>query len=247
MAAVTPLLVTKGASRTFGGLKAVDQVDFTLDQGEIRAIIGPNGAGKTTFVSLICGRVAPSSGTIMFDGADITPLPAFRRVRAGIAYTFQITSVFSQLSAFDNVALSVQRRLFDARRGDRDIGIQLAEGAMVALEKVGLADHAAKPASTLSYGHQRLLEVAMGLALRPRLLILDEPTQGLSDGEIAGFIDLVREIATDATVLVIEHNMHVVMELAHRITVMEQGRILAEGAPEDIRADRDVQRAYLGA
>jgi branched-chain amino acid transport system ATP-binding protein len=241
MAAMTPLLTTSGLSRHFGGLHAVDGVDFTLMPGEIRAVIGPNGAGKTTFVSLLCGRIPPSSGRVVFDGADITRLPAYRRVRRGIAYTFQITSVFAKLSAYDNVALPVQRRLKDSPSA-----VSLRSGVMEALERIGLADRAATPAGELAYGHQRLLEVAMGLALKPRLLILDEPTQGLSDGEIENFIALVREIARDATVLIIEHNMPVVMQLAGRITVFDAGRILAEGSPHEIRADRRVQEAYLG-
>lgn len=235
------LLATRGLSRSFGGLRAVDDVDFQLVQGEIRAVIGPNGAGKTTFVSLVSGRIEPSAGTIAFDGQDVTNLPAHTRVRRGIAYTFQITSVFANLSAFDNVALPVQRTLTDGRsRG------KLRTGVMSALERTGLAGRAHAAAGTLSYGHQRLLEVAMGLALKPKLLILDEPTQGLSDGEIENFIGLVREIAHDATVLLIEHNMPVVMALADRITVFNAGRILAEGTPEQIRANAAVQEAYLG-
>lgn len=238
---MTPLLTTQSLSRHFGGLRAVDNVDFSLMPGEIRAVIGPNGAGKTTFVSLVCGRFAPSSGSIFFDGQDITSMPVHLRVRLGIAYTFQITSVFANLSAYDNVALPVQRTLTDGRsRG------AVRHGAMAALERVGLASRADVPAGALAYGHQRLLEVAMGLALKPRLLILDEPTQGLSDGEIDNFIGLVREIARDATVLLIEHNMPVVMDLAHRITVLEAGRILAEGSPAEIRANTAVQDAYLG-
>jgi len=236
-----PLLTTKALSRDFGGLRAVDNVDFTLMPGEIRAIIGPNGAGKTTFVSLVCGRIEPSAGTVAFDGADITRLPAHRRVRLGIAYTFQVTSIFAGLSAYDNVALPVQRTLGDGRGKG---GVKAA--TMDALDRVGLAQRAATPAGQLAYGHQRLLEVAMGLALKPRLLILDEPTQGLSDAEIDSFIPLVRGIAKDATVLIIEHNMQVVMELAHRITVFNAGKILAEGTPEQIRGNEAVQDAYLG-
>src|SRR5690606_32151471 len=161
--------------------------------------------------------VAPSSGTILFEGRDITRLPAHARVMAGIAYTFQITSVFPKLSVYDNVALPVQRRLLAQGGVSRSA---LDAGVAEALDKVGLTGHAASLAGALAYGHQRLLEIAMGLALKPRLLILDEPTQGLSDGEIEGFIALVREIARDATILLIEHNMQVVMELAGRITVM---------------------------
>jgi len=237
-----PLLTTKGLSRHFGGLRAVDGVDFALMAGEIRAIIGPNGAGKTTFVSLLSGRIRPSSGMVVFDGADITTMPAYKRVRLGVAYTFQITSVFANLTAFDNVALPVQRTLTDGRTKG-----QVRTGVMAALERTGLADRAGTPAGQLSYGHQRLLEVAMGLALKPRLLILDEPTQGLADSEIDNFITLVREIAKDATVLLIEHNMPVVMQLADRITVFNSGKILAEGTPEQIRANAEVQDAYLGA
>ncbi|WP_296746799.1 ABC transporter ATP-binding protein [Mesorhizobium sp.] len=237
-----PLLTTRGLSRHFGGLRAVDGVDFALMPGEIRAIIGPNGAGKTTFVSLLSGRIRPSSGMIVFDGADITTMPAYRRVRLGVAYTFQITSVFANLTAFDNVALPVQRTLTDGRSKG-----QVRSGVMAALERTGLADRAGTLAGQLSYGHQRLLEVAMGLALKPRLLILDEPTQGLADSEIDNFIAVVREIARDATVLLIEHNMPVVMQLADRITVFSSGKILAEGTPDQIRANTEVQDAYLGA
>lgn len=243
MAAVTPLIQTRELTRQFGGLKAVDNVDFRLETGGTRAIIGPNGAGKTTFVSLLCGRLLPDSGTILFDGQDITKMPAHKRVQAGIAYTFQITSIFAHLSVYDNVALPVQRRLLQhGRLNPRD----LDQNVMDTLRRVGLAEYSAGKAGSLAYGHQRLLELAMGLALRPRLLILDEPTQGLSDGEIETFIELAREIARDATVLLIEHNMQVVMALADRITVMNNGKILAEGTPSQIRANTAVQEAYLG-
>ncbi|MER2535329.1 MAG: ABC transporter ATP-binding protein [Rhizobiaceae bacterium] len=234
---MTVLLSTRGLKKSFGGLRAVDGVDFALETGEIRAIIGPNGAGKTTFVSLVCGRILPDAGTIVFDGGDITALPAHARVRLGIAYTFQITSIYPRLGVFDNVALAAQRAG----------GGGLRERAMAALERVHLERRHAEPAGTLPYGHQRLLELAMALALKPRLLILDEPTQGLSDAEIADFITLVRVLSRDATILLIEHNMPVVMELAGRITVMESGKVLAEGTPAEISADPAVQRAYLGA
>lgn len=238
---MTPLLTTSKLSHNFGGLRAVQDVDFSVMPGEIRAVIGPNGAGKTTFVSLICGRIPPSSGRIVFDGTDITALPAHRRVRMGIAYTFQITSVFANLTAYDNVALPVQRTLADGRSRQ-----SVHASVIEALDRTGLAGRAHTLAGSLSYGHQRLLEVAMGLALKPRLLILDEPTQGLADSEIENFIGLVRNIAAEGTVLLIEHNMHVVMELAGRITVMNAGRVLAEGSPEEVKADPRVQEAYLG-
>ncbi len=207
-------------------------MNFSVEKGEIRAVIGPNGAGKTTFVSLISGRIAPSGGTILFEGEDVTALPAFRRVKRGIAYTFQITSIYANLTAGENVALAAHA--------------PNSKAALDCLARVGLSDRAGQIAGTLSYGHQRLLEVAMGLALEPKLLILDEPTQGLSDGEIEAFVALVRDVARQATVLLIEHNMPVVMQLAHRITVLDRGRILAEGSPADIRADQAVQNAYLG-
>jgi branched-chain amino acid transport system ATP-binding protein len=229
---MTMLLETRGLSRSFGGLKAVSDVNFRVEKGEVRAVIGPNGAGKTTFVSLISGRLAPSAGCILFEGADVTALPAFRRVQMGIAYTFQITSIYQNLSVAENVALAAHKPGGNA--------------SLEPLERVGLADRASQVAGTLAYGHQRLLEVAMGLALKPKLLILDEPTQGLSDAEIDNFIGLVRGVAQDATVLLIEHNMPLVMELAHRITVLDRGAILAEGSPDEIHANPAVQAAYLG-
>ncbi len=240
MAAVT-LLETKDLSRSFGGLHAVSNVDFALGEGEVRAIIGPNGAGKTTFVNLLSGRLRPSSGTVTFEGSDISGLPAFERVRRGIAYTFQITSIYPNLPTLENVMIAAQGG------GHKDAGASIAERAGQALASVGLQDRAGETAGEMAYGHQRLLEVAMGLALDPTLLILDEPTQGLSDSEIEDFCGLVKEIANKATVLLIEHNMPVVMQLADRITVLNFGEILAEGTPEDIRADRQVQAAYLGS
>ena len=240
-------LETRSLSRFFGGLSAVDKVDFDLAEGEIRAVIGPNGAGKTTLVSLISGRLPPSAGTIQFQGHDITALPPWRRVAHGIVYMFQITSVFRNLTCAENVALGAQRALTLGRapwhRVDR---AELTRRTDEALRRVGLANRANDLASTLPYGHQRLLELAMSLTLQPKLLILDEPTQGLSDAETVHFCNLVREVARQTTILLIEHNMDVVMELAQRITVMENGAILADGSPAEITANADVQRAYLG-
>jgi branched-chain amino acid transport system ATP-binding protein len=233
----TPLIQTNDLTLHFGGLKAVDGVDFNLQPGEIHALIGPNGAGKTTFVSLLSGRRKPQSGTIRLAGEDITQLPAHARVRKGIAYTFQITSIFPRLTVFDNVALAVQLK-----------GTQYLTGrTRDALARVGLDGLEHQEAQTLSYGHQRLLELGMGLALNPRVLILDEPTQGLAASEIDGFKDLVRGLVPATTVLLIEHNMEVVMDLAARITVLTFGQVLASGAPAEIRANPLVQEAYLGA
>jgi branched-chain amino acid transport system ATP-binding protein len=236
MATTRPLLEARGLTRRFGGLTAVGAVDLDLGPGEVHALIGPNGAGKTTLVSLISGRLLPDEGSIRFEGQDITRLPAHARVRLGIAYTFQITAIFPRLSVFDNVALAAQRTAPDRAAATR-----------AALARVGLDAHADRLAGTLAYGHQRLLEVAMGLALDPKLLILDEPTQGLARSEIAAFKSLVRSIAPSATVLLIEHDMDVVMDLAQRITVLDAGRRLATGTPEEVRADPAVQAAYLGA
>jgi branched-chain amino acid transport system ATP-binding protein len=234
MAAVAAmiLLETRSLCKSFGGLAAVNCIDFTVNKGEIHAVIGPNGAGKTTFVSLIAGRMPPDEGQVFFAGIDVTRLPDFKRARLGIAYTFQITSIFSNLTASQNVAIAS--------------GGTLGLHGVDALRRVRLEERKDQVAGTLSYGHQRLLEVAMGLALNPRLLILDEPTQGLSDTEITSFIALVRDIAKDATVLLIEHNMKVVMELAHCITVLHRGKILAQGTPDEIRANSHVRSVYLG-
>jgi branched-chain amino acid transport system ATP-binding protein len=240
MADVTPILTTAGLKRHFGGLKAVDGIDFALNEGEIRAIIGPNGAGKTTFVSLLSGRTSVTEGTIHFRGQDITKVPAFRRVRLGIAYTFQITNIYPKLSVAENVRIAALGR---AQRGEV---VDIEADAKAMLDAVGLADRADHRAGEMAYGHQRLVEVAMGLALKPSVLILDEPTQGLSDSEIDSFCALVKDISKRSTVLLIEHNMDVVMRLADRITVLNHGTKLAEGTPAEIRDNADVQAAYLG-
>jgi len=231
------LLTAQGLSKQFGGLSAVENVDFDLPRGEVRALIGPNGAGKTTLVGMICGRIVPSAGRVIFDGRDITGLPAHKRIMAGMAYTFQITSVFTGLDVRENVALAARRHMHPRETGP---------AVEAALARVGLADRIDQEAGDLSYGHQRLLEIAMGLVQSPRLLILDEPTQGLSDAEIAGFKALVRELAGDTTILLIEHNMSVVMELADRVTVLNFGEVLAHGTPDEIHHNADVQAAYLG-
>jgi len=246
MAAVT-LLETSGLSKNFGGLRAVRQVDFRIAGGEIRAIIGPNGAGKTTLVSVIAGRIRPSDGSVTFKGRDITRLRDWERVNRGIVYTFQVTSIFRNLSCYENVALAAQRRLMGGPIDRISLGEQpIAEAVEAALGRVGLAGAMDRRADELPYGHQRLLEVAMGLALEPELLILDEPTQGLAQQEISEFCELIRSIAKVATVLLIEHNMSVVMELAETVTVMDQGEIIAEGTPAEIERHPEVQRAYLG-
>ncbi|MFQ5959261.1 MAG: ABC transporter ATP-binding protein [Alphaproteobacteria bacterium] len=246
MATVT-LLETTALSKSFGGLQAVRDVQFRLAGGEIRAIIGPNGAGKTTLVSVISGRLRPTSGTVTFKGQRITRLRDWERVIRGIVYTFQVTSIYKNLTCYENVALAAQRRLMTGLVDRMALGEhRIAERVEAALRQVGLVDSMGRRADALPYGHQRLLEVAMGLALEPELLILDEPTQGLAQEEISGFCALIRTISRDATILLIEHNMSVVLELAEKITVMDKGAIIAEGTPAEIERHPEVQRAYLG-
>jgi branched-chain amino acid transport system ATP-binding protein len=233
------LLSTRGLSRQFGGLKAVENVDFDLPEGQVRALIGPNGAGKTTYVGMLSGRIPASAGTVTFRGQDVTNMPAHQRIRAGMAYTFQITSIYGRLPVHENVALALRWRT----EGDEK---ETAKRVADALERVGIADRADQLAGDLSYGHQRLLEIAMGISQQPRLLILDEPTQGLADSEIEDFIKLIRGLAGEMTILLIEHNIHVVMQTADAITVLNGGQILAEGTPKEIQENAAVQAAYLG-
>jgi len=241
------LLQTRNLTRRFGGIRAVNDVSFALERGEIRGVIGPNGAGKTTLVGMICGRVLPSAGTVSFDGTDITRMQPWDRVAQGIVYTFQITSVFKRLTCRANVALAAQRRLTRKLRDRFALSPAMLEAAVdEALAAVGLGAEAERIAGELPYGHQRLLEIAMGLALKPALLILDEPTQGLAPGDIAPFCDLIRATAKSTTILFIEHNLKVVLELADKVTVMDQGAILAEGTPAEIERHPAVQQAYLG-
>ncbi|WP_099824607.1 ABC transporter ATP-binding protein [Oceaniglobus indicus] len=231
------MLSTRGLTKTYAGVKANTDVDFDLPKGQIRALIGPNGAGKSTFVGMLCGRIPATRGTVTLDGQDISRLPAHKRIAMGIAYTFQITSVFAGLSVRENLALAARRHLHSA-------AVVTAKVDDV-LDRVDLAGRADQIAGDLSYGHQRILEIGMGLAQDPRLFILDEPTQGLAETEIAAFKTLILSL-TDTTILLIEHNMGVVMETAEYITVLNFGQILAEGTPDQIRGNADVQAAYLG-
>ena len=241
------IIETKSLSRFFGGLRAVDSVSLAVEDGEVHAIIGPNGAGKTTLVSLMSGRLSPTEGTVHFQGRDITRLPAWQRVRLGIAYTFQITSIYPALSVYENVAIAAQMKAQQTPTSSRAaLAACIDDVVSNALRNAGLAVSPTQAAGELAYGHQRLLEIAMGLALDPALLILDEPTQGLSDGEIQDFVSLVQDLKKQCTVLLIEHNIPVVTSLADRITVLDQGSVLAQGTPTQISANEAVQEAYLG-
>jgi branched-chain amino acid transport system ATP-binding protein len=238
LASVT-ILETQGLSKSFGGLQANTDIDFKLQEGLITALIGPNGAGKTTFVGMLCGRIPATSGRVFFNGQDISALPAHQRIRLGIAYTFQITSIFPGLSVARNVELSL-RRAQKLKTKDISAAVQKV------LAQVNLSDRADQVAKDLSYGHQRILEIAMGLAQDPKLFILDEPTQGLSESEVEEFIALIKSLAGDTTILLIEHNMDVVMKSADHIAVLNFGELLAEGTPAEIRENKSVQSAYLG-
>jgi branched-chain amino acid transport system ATP-binding protein len=241
------LLETRKLCRRYGGVTAVDDVSFRLERGEIRSIIGPNGAGKTTLVGMICGRIEPSAGYVFFEGHDITALSPWKRVMRGIVYTFQITSIYPKLRVRENVALAVQRRMTSKPGLYLSLSASAVDAAVdEALVAVGLQKEAERIAGVLPYGHQRLLEIAMGLALKPALLVLDEPTQGLAPGDIGPFCDLIRKTSKTCTILFIEHNLRVVLDLADRITVMDRGGILAEGTPREIERHPAVQQAYLG-
>ena len=238
MAAVN-VLETKGLTKIYGGVEANVDVDFQLPKGEITALIGPNGAGKSTFVGMVSGRTLPTRGAVIFEGTNISHLPAHKRIQMGMAYTFQITSIFPGLSVWENVELAAGRKLADDKEA-------LANKTTEVLERIGLADRADQTAQDLSYGHQRILEIAMGLAQDPTVFILDEPTQGLSESEVDDFVALMTSLAGETTILLIEHNMRVVSETADHITVLDQGRVLASGTPEEIHGNAAVQAAYLG-
>jgi len=238
MAAVN-ILETKGLTKSYGGVRANTDVDFVLPRNKITALIGPNGAGKSTFVGMVSGRTLPTRGTVLFEGQDISDLPAHKRMQLGMAYTFQITSIFPGLSVEDNVSLAAGRKLA------HDKAAHAAKTAAV-LEKIGLSDRRDQIASDLSYGHRRVLEIALGLAQDPKLFILDEPTQGLAEGEVDAFVALMRGLAKDTTILLIEHNMRVVADTADHVTVLDQGRLLASGSFDEVQANTAVQSAYLG-
>ena len=230
------LLYTENLTKNFQGIKAVNDINFRINHNEIRALIGPNGAGKTTFVSLLCGRIKASKGKVFFNGVNISHLPVYTRISMGIGYTFQITSIFFNLTVSENVALALKNKRQEEKKSI----------VSEVLNKVGLIDRINQRSGDLSYGHQRLLELAMGIAQRPKLLILDEPTQGLSDLEIENFKKLIKKISSTVTVLLIEHNMDVVMSIADKITVLHFGEIIAEGDKQSIQRNPIVQKAYLG-
>jgi len=243
-----PIVRTERLTRSFGSLMAVAQVDFAVERGELRSIIGPNGAGKTTFFRLISGEMAPSAGRIWFDGRDITGMPQHRVSRLGVSKSYQITNIFPHLSVLENVRVAAQtyRLAFDFwGRAAALVAIRDKAGAI--LRQVGLWDKRALMAAHLSHGEQRHLELGIALSTDPPLLLLDEPTAGMSPEETDETIHLIRRIAEGRTVILIEHKMKVVMNISDRITVLHQGQVLADGTPAEIRANLRVQQTYLGA
>jgi branched-chain amino acid transport system ATP-binding protein len=247
---MTAVLEVSGLSKRFGSLVAVRDVSFAVQGGELRAIIGPNGAGKTTLFNLVSGLFAPTAGRIAFEGRDITGMPADARVAHGIARTFQITEIFPELTVHDNVRISAEvasgyRLRAWLGAGERE---KVAGRVREVLELTNLARKASRLAGELSHGDQRAAEIAMALALRPRLLLLDEPTAGMGDRETYEIAQLVRRLHRDSkyTIVLIEHDMRVVFHLADRVTVLDQGALLAEGTPQKIAANEAVQAAYLG-
>jgi branched-chain amino acid transport system ATP-binding protein len=244
------LLELAELSRRFGGLVAVDRVTMRVEEGEVRAVIGPNGAGKSTLFNLITGVLKPTQGEVRFAGQTLTGLSVPRISQRGIARTFQVTALFPELSARDNARLATQARRPGRWRfyGGSQVFAEAGQRADQALEQLGLAAVADRPAGLLSHGDRRLLEIAMALAQDPRLLLLDEPTQGLSVEETAQAVEILGSMLADSrmAVLLVEHDMEVVFRLAHRITVLHHGAVIADGSPQAVRDDPEVQNAYLG-
>jgi branched-chain amino acid transport system ATP-binding protein len=240
------LLRTEGLTMLFGGLTALNNVSIAVPSGQIRAIIGPNGAGKSTFFNCLTGVLVPTGGRILFDGEDITGLPPHRISQKAIARSYQITNILPGATVLENVRIAVQSRhhswsLLRHHRSFRDV----IERARAVLASVSLADKQEELASNLSHGEQRNLEIGIALATEPKLLCLDEPTAGMSVTETHATVELIRRIAADLTILIVEHDMEVVMGLAHTITVLHYGEVLAEGTPAAIQANPRVQEVYL--
>lgn len=243
-----PMLTVAGLVKRFGALPATDDLSLDVRAGEIHAVIGPNGAGKTTAIAQLSGEMAPDAGVIRFDGRDVTHMPIHRRCRLGLTRSYQITSVFRGFSAEDNVALAVQAHAGHSfkfwKRARLDPALRRPARAF--LDVVGLSARADITAANLAHGEQRQLEIAMALATRPRLLLLDEPMAGMGPEESAAMVELLAKLKGETAILLVEHDMDAVFALADRITVLVYGRAIATGTGEEIRADAEVRRAYLG-
>ncbi|MHB8274006.1 MAG: ABC transporter ATP-binding protein [Dermatophilaceae bacterium] len=244
----TPLLQTRGLTKEFRGFLAVNDVDLTINEGTIHALVGPNGAGKTTLFNLLTGFLSPSSGSILYRGKDITGKAPEQIAHLGIARSFQITSLFDQLTGLEHLELALASPTglgMRFWRSEQRMG-QFRARSLELVDRVGLADLADKPAGSLAYGQKRALELALALALEPSLVLLDEPTAGMGLEDVDRTIALVKQVAGGRTVVLVDHNMHVVGSLADRVTVLQQGQILAEGTYEQVRMDDKVITAYLG-
>ena len=242
-----PILEVDGISQRFGNFEALRDISVRFEPGCLTAIIGPNGAGKSTFFNVVSGAFPPTAGSIRFQGRDITGLPSHAFARIGIAKSFQITNVFRQLSAHENVRVAAQMR--HSRFGllrSRGAMTELIDRADTLLARVGLAALRDRTAADLAHGQQRALEVAMALAADPVLLLMDEPTAGMSPEETVVMMDLITSLASQRTVILVEHKMKMVMHLCRRLIVLHHGQLLAEGTPDDIRANAEVRRVYLG-
>lgn len=243
-----PLLQVDGLSKRFGGIVASHNVSLDISLDELHAVIGPNGAGKTTLIAQLTGELTPNAGRVRFGGLDITHLPPWRRSLLGLARSFQITSVFPDLTVLDNVALAVQAHAGHSfhfwRNARRDV--TLREPARAALAQVGLNGRDDTVVGTMSHGEHRQLEIAMALATKPRMLLLDEPMAGMGPDESARLVTTLRELKKTYTILLVEHDMDAVFALADRISVLVYGRVIATGSPNDIRNNADVKQAYLG-
>lgn len=244
------ILTVRHVRKAFGGLVAVDDISLDVVSGQVHSIIGPNGAGKTTLMNLLSGVYKPTSGTISYNGSDITHIPLHRRAYLGIGRSFQITNIFPHLTVLENVRLAAQALSRTSLQWLRSTASyhDIEEQARQALQTVGLSQLAASTATTLPHGGKRKLEIAILLAQRPRLLILDEPTAGMASHEVPELIHIIEAIRQQGakTIIIVEHNMHLVMNVSDRITVMHLGKVLAEGTAAEIAANKTVQSAYLG-
>ena len=247
--AVTPLLETRALTKEFRGFRAVSNVDLVVGAGTMHALVGPNGAGKTTLFNLLTGFLTPTSGSIVFDGQDITGKQPEQIAPLGIARSFQITSLFDQLTLSEHLELALASPTGMGMQFWRSVKrlATFKDRSMELLEQVGLADRSGQPAGSLAYGQKRALELALALALDPKLLLLDEPTAGMGIEDVDRTIALVKQISTGRTVVFVDHNMHVVGSLADTVTVLQSGEVLAEGPYEQVRGDERVITAYLGS
>jgi branched-chain amino acid transport system ATP-binding protein len=241
-------LVAENVSRRFYGFNALDEVSLSVQSSERRALIGPNGAGKSTLFNILGGQMPASAGTIRLDGRDITSMPSYARARLGVSRTYQRNNLFMGLSVFENVRLAVQARTRASRDLFRPFAAHRAiqEDAREMVTRMSLAPLADKPAGELSYGDQRKLEIAVALAARPRVLLVDEPTAGMSPAETAEMVSVLAGLPRDLALVIVEHDMDVVSALADRVTVLQNGRVIAEGTWREIRGNEFVQRAYIG-